>query len=191
MGRAATTWATVESSLATFFTRLTRMESTLARRVFYSARSFQGRIDMLQSVLACPTVRFAIPEERDYISLALKRATGYVFVRNAIAHDLVFFFGFDGHEHSYKHVIVEGKYDRYLGGENALTIEHILKFHKNISHLVMLNTLFLQGKGDQELLAQYHAMLARLPKTPCDSTMSPSDEALLLSLLPENLQMPL
>jgi hypothetical protein len=190
LGKTSITWQQLESSLCGVFTAISRMDRTLARRIFYSARSFQGRTDMLKAAVSCPTVQFSDPTEGEFVKKCIERAGQYASVRNIIAHDSIVFFAFDGHEHSGKHVIIDGKYDRFLGGEDALTVEQLSRFHQNVSHLFLLLQLFLQRQPatNSQRGKQLLSLLHKLPKAPRVSTLGAADAALLLSLVPDPFQ---
>ena len=76
-------WSTVEDGLFEWFKRCTGMHEQLARAVFYSAKSFEGRRDMLNSAIP-----FSSCDEktREGIRKCVLRASQYVAFRNRIAH---------------------------------------------------------------------------------------------------------
>lgn len=51
-GKTLDGWSILENSVSLFFAKLTGMTPTKARRVFYSARSFNGRADMFEAALS-------------------------------------------------------------------------------------------------------------------------------------------
>jgi len=84
-GAAMVAWSRVERELGTLFATVTGMKPDLAMRVFYSARSFQGRVDMFESAVTDSEIEDAV---RNILKQALKRAGQYNSVRNIMAHDL-------------------------------------------------------------------------------------------------------
>lgn len=101
LGKAVAAWSAVEDGLFEWFMQCSGMHLQLARAVYYSARSFEGRRDML--IAAIP---FSPCDEktRTGIRLCLKRAGQYLEFRNRLSH---------GHhlyvEKSKEHVFAEGR----------------------------------------------------------------------------------
>jgi len=84
-GQAMLMWTRVETNLALWFQAITEMpdwEATFA--VFFSARSFQGRADMLQAALA--VAWDDDPELKSFAQEAIQKAASYNSARNQIAH---------------------------------------------------------------------------------------------------------
>jgi hypothetical protein len=83
-GRLMAEWAAIERALFLWFQGATQMSEPAARAVFYSARSFNARAEMLEAAL--PTAQKLKTEEAEFIKAALKRAWGYSGFRNSIVH---------------------------------------------------------------------------------------------------------
>lgn len=83
-GVAMSQWSGVERGLYLWFVHVTQMKEKVARAVFYSARSFNARAEMLQAALE--QADHLAPERREFISKALKRAWDYSSFRNRMAH---------------------------------------------------------------------------------------------------------
>jgi hypothetical protein len=83
-GQAMLAWQLVESELATVFSMLTKIPPAMAIQIFYSARSFRGRIDIYKAgITVCPA-----PAEIKSIARGLiKKAGKYAEYRNKFAHD--------------------------------------------------------------------------------------------------------
>ena len=83
IGEAMAAWSAVEDGLFEWFKRCTGMQEQLARVVFYSARSFEGRRDMLEAAIP-----FSPTDEktRTAIRKCMLRAGQYAAFRNRIAH---------------------------------------------------------------------------------------------------------
>lgn len=77
-------WAGVERALFYWFYRATEMSETMARAIFYSARSFNGRAEMLEAAIAHNHT--LVGDELAFIKSAIKRAWQYNSFRNRIAH---------------------------------------------------------------------------------------------------------
>jgi hypothetical protein len=82
-GEAMTAWTRLESAIFRWFQYSTRMSDPLARAVFYSARNFTGRRDML--LAAMPYAVLTDPEQA-FIRAALKKTRRYSEFRNQMAH---------------------------------------------------------------------------------------------------------
>jgi hypothetical protein len=83
-GPAMLAWQMVESELATLFSRITRIPPDMAIQIFYSATSFNGRIDIFSASLT------ASKAHEDTIAFAhsiIGRARSYSAFRNKFAHD--------------------------------------------------------------------------------------------------------
>jgi hypothetical protein len=83
-GQAMAAWSTIEQSLFYWFVLLTGMQEEMARGIFYGARGFGARADMLEA--AIQTVTNRTPEEVAFIKEAAKKARMYSSFRNKIAH---------------------------------------------------------------------------------------------------------
>ena len=77
-------WSGIERGLFYWFYRTTGMSEAMARAVFYSARSFNGRAEMLEAAVANnPTL---LGDELAFIKAAIKKAGKFSSFRNRIAH---------------------------------------------------------------------------------------------------------
>lgn len=83
LGETMAAWSAVEDGLFEWFKLCTGMEERLARAIFYAARSFEGRRDMLTAVIPFSPCN---EKTRTGIRLCLKRAGQYVAFRNRISH---------------------------------------------------------------------------------------------------------
>jgi hypothetical protein len=83
-GVAMAMWAQIERGLFYWFHRASGTKVGIARAVFYSSRSFNGRAEMVQSII--PVSERISDEERDFLKAAIKRAWGYNSFRNRLAH---------------------------------------------------------------------------------------------------------
>jgi hypothetical protein len=83
-GQAMAEWASVERGLFYWFAGITRMKEGMARAIFYGAKGFAARAEMLESVI--PFAEQQSKEEIEFIKSALKKAWSFVPFRNAIAH---------------------------------------------------------------------------------------------------------
>ena len=79
IGRAVAAWSFVESSLATWFERLTKMHPVVSRKTFYSLTGFDARARMLRAVIG--TVK-TDPDISAYLTAIVKKASQYTHTRN-------------------------------------------------------------------------------------------------------------
>lgn len=77
-------WGGIERALYYWFFYITQLTDDMARAIFYSARSFSARADMLQAAIDHSTKLDG--GQSDFIKRALKRALGYSGFRNRMAH---------------------------------------------------------------------------------------------------------
>lgn len=189
MGQTAMLWAELENCLCVIFSHICRMDKTLARRVFYSARSFQGRLDMLKASVDCPTTSLHVTDEA-IIKQILKVCRMWVGYRNAIAHDRILFLEVEGHSMSGKHVIIDGKFDRFLDTEEKpIDLVQMENIRTNFSDFVILCHLFLTsseavpGEGKQV----YLSLLQALPSHANTGQMPPHEKERLSKLVPPTL----
>jgi hypothetical protein len=103
LGRAQAAWSAVEDGLFEWFKQCTGMHTQLARAVFYSARSFEGRRDMLSAAIPFSPCK---EKMRTGIRLCLQRAGQYAEFRNRISHGHLIFLD-DGKKP--QHVLIEGR----------------------------------------------------------------------------------
>jgi hypothetical protein len=88
LGKTLAAWSAVEDGLFEWFKRCTGMHEQLARAVFYSARSFEGRRDMLNAAIPFSPCN---EKTRTGIRLCVARASAYVAFRNRISHGHLLF----------------------------------------------------------------------------------------------------
>lgn len=83
-GEAMGHWAELESYLGNLFVILTGLDLDKGRAIFYSARSLQGRIDM---VSACLPFAKVLPGGRAFLVQFINKVRSYSSARNNLAHD--------------------------------------------------------------------------------------------------------
>jgi hypothetical protein len=82
-GEAMLAWSNIEDTLCGWFHYLSGMGEPQARAVFFSARSFAGRADMLSALLSVPAGK---PLVTDFVRDVLNKSLGYSQARNQLAH---------------------------------------------------------------------------------------------------------
>jgi len=83
-GHALARWSQLETSLYYWFAKITGMPDAMARGIFYSARSFAARAEMLEAALEHAT--HLKDSDIAFLKEALKKARNYSGFRNKLAH---------------------------------------------------------------------------------------------------------
>lgn len=83
LGNAMLQWATIEQRLFYWFQRLTGLSDRMARAIFYSARSFKGRAEMLEGAISASDLP---APEIEFIKSGLDKAIKYNSFRNRLVH---------------------------------------------------------------------------------------------------------
>jgi hypothetical protein len=104
-GQAMANWAHLERFLGYWFVFLTKMPRLMALSIFYSARNFNGRADMLEEAIEFAHLPAAT---KSFIKLAVKKARCYNGFRNSIAHGQVLNYATLTTQ---DFLLVQGKYD--------------------------------------------------------------------------------
>ena len=82
-GKALGAWSILEFMLQRLFTRMTGLSPEMSAALFYSARSFNGRADMIEAII--PLV--AAPDDfKKTLARLLKKIRQYSGTRNRLAH---------------------------------------------------------------------------------------------------------
>lgn len=82
-GEAMAAWSAIEHAILTLFAKSTKMDEITAQAVFFSAKSFNSRIDMFTAALKVDN------RPKDILELLIEirgRAAGYSGTRNQLAH---------------------------------------------------------------------------------------------------------
>jgi hypothetical protein len=83
-GLAMSQWARLERSLYDWFERASEMRSEMASAIFFGARGFSARAEMLESILEHAKVLSTT--ETEFLKEAIKKARQFSQFRNSIAH---------------------------------------------------------------------------------------------------------
>ena len=83
-GNAVSSWSHIESRLYDWFSLATGLPDKMARAIFFGARGFATRAEMLEAAIEHTT--FLTPEQLNFLKEALKKARQYVGFRNKVAH---------------------------------------------------------------------------------------------------------
>lgn len=163
-GIAMAQWAYVELRLSQWFEELTGMSEDMARTIFFSARSFQGRSDMVDAAIR-ETERLELLHEptRELLELAITKAVAYSGTRNAMAHGLVV--GHLGDDGSFTSRIVQGKHRVEEHRSVGLTLDEINVAERNFQKLasILIRGLKAHRAKDQLLLQECLEQARLLP----------------------------
>jgi hypothetical protein len=107
LGAVMRMWSGVERALYNWFERATGMPDSMARGIFYGARGFSARAEMLESTLEHTTA--LTPAQSVFVKEAVKKARQYSGFRNRVAHGEPRLTVVHGEPTTAHYVIVQGK----------------------------------------------------------------------------------
>jgi hypothetical protein len=173
-GRAMSNWADIEVALGNLFLAITGMPAELGRPVFFSARSFLGRAEMLAS--AIPTAK-TVPAGKRFLSEAVTLARTWQSIRNILAHE--------PHDVSFTHPQAH-RVIRPISGK-PLRAPQIAAAANNFGKLVGILDASL---GASRLLREPELSLSLLARLPMDALQDMEDWTLMGQLLRQLEQSP-
>jgi len=143
-GRALSEWATIEQRLFFWFLFITQMRPDLGRSIFYSARNFNGRMDMLEAAMG----KAALDQATSYfLKAAFRKARQFSSFRNNLAHGETMFDGRPDSPYYLKTYLVDGK--RNDGSVDAVatgdTLETARNNFRELSRIIMDGLMIAQG----------------------------------------------
>jgi hypothetical protein len=162
-GVAMAEWAGLERSLSRWFLAMTKMPEPLARSIFYSARSFNGRADMVQAAIGFCTQ----PQNASAVAVVkagLKKAWAYSGFRNSMTHgEAILNVGPDGNYYS----IVQGK-EHLSDPATPILLNDLIVAAENFAALKtsLAGSVPDASRKPQKTLEQYLALIEALPKVP-------------------------
>ena len=164
MGHTLTRWAQLETSLYYWFARITAMPEGMSRAIFYGARGFAARAEMLESAIKHATTLTA--EQTTFLKEAVKKARQYSVFRNRIAHGEPRLNVVNLGTPEIHYTITQGK-NTPAGEEEAITLDDLSTAADNI-HLLSdcirdmfpfkLQTMKANPRSPAECLAQVVAL---------------------------------
>lgn len=113
-GNALMLWAYIEQQFFAWFLYITELDPALGRAIYYSFNGFDGRANMLGSVIS---VTSATEAEKAFLTAAVKKAKKFAQFRNGLAHGQPaldvrsapkFQFQFANNRHEYPRSVDEG-----------------------------------------------------------------------------------
>jgi hypothetical protein len=174
-GRAMAAWAGLESALCSLFVRLTDTRLALGTAVFYSAKSFRGKAEMIG---ACVEHVRMVPAGKHFLEKVVGVASTYSQTRNSLAHD----------EHAWEvhegeSAFVEITIKRVTNGEQ-LTETEIGYADTNFTHLALVVLVSLGGRS-RTLLRAPELCLSLLDLLPSEAAHKPLEHLVLNGRLQE------
>jgi hypothetical protein len=174
LGQCVASWSFVESSLCTYFTRLTQMHPVTARRIFYSATGFDARAKML--IAAIGSVKTE-PDISAFLNKIVGKARNYAGSRNAIMHGDVMFVGFEGSKHYGQYIILQGRQHWHADppDSDVITLENLNMAAENFGRLAacILVSLNWDGKTAEKSPLRLIELIEKLPKEAHLSRLDP------------------
>jgi hypothetical protein len=176
-GHAMARWASLERSLYYWFRGSTGMQDGMARAIFYGARGFGARAEMLEAAIEHATV--LDPTQLAFIKEALKKARNYSAFRNKMAHgdpqpNLTHS---NGNVTAIHYTIVQGS-DPAAAGDKPLSIEDLDTAAENITtlHYCIMDMIpWFRAHGVPKSAEECLALVRGLPNQPNDkSARTPS-----------------
>lgn len=164
LGRAVGTWSYIESSLATWFERLTKMHPVTSRRTFYSVSGFATRAMMFEAVMGHVKTD---PDITPFFKKLMGRARQYSGTRNAIVHGDLLTIGFPGSKYYRQCIILEGAEPWHADPPESevITIENLKMASENFGRLAACVVLSLNWDGKNADLSplKYLGLVDKLP----------------------------
>ena len=160
-GRTMAAWSDLEGALGAILVRTANLAPDVAMAIYYSARSFQGRAEM---ILACIPFAKTIPAGKTFLTGVVNRASAYSGARNTFAHD----------RHMLMLDIDASRVDRLISSPKGSTVglEEIQRAGVNFAYLAMLLGLSL---GHTRLLREPELSLELLALMPLDPVSTAVD----------------
>jgi hypothetical protein len=167
LGRTLGEWAKIEDRLHNWFHYISGMTYETSKAVFYSARSFSARKEMLEAALSHAI--FNPASALEFIKRATAKSGAYVAFRNRLAHGEPSFDVRDENSPTFKQVILlQGKHVPAIAADSAVTmtqLENALENYRELSRLLM-DVFEVVNGTDPDIPEESLRLLAALPKAP-------------------------
>jgi hypothetical protein len=149
IGQAIGKWGYVESTLATWFQRLTNMHPITARRVFYSVTGFDARRRMFVAAVRSAASK---PDISEYLIALINKAGKYAGTRNQIVHGDMLFIEYAGSKHCGTSIILQGRQHWVADPPDSevLTTENLEIARDNFGTLALYSAAGLNWDGSPE-----------------------------------------
>jgi hypothetical protein len=164
-GAALAEWSRLEGQLFYWFNVLTGMDEKTARGVFFSARNFNARADMLEAAL--DATRPGGPVQA-LLRTALKKARGYSGFRNSATHGEPHINAQCGSPTAKQLVIIQGRKMSDQAESTMITMLDLMTATNNFRRLNGLLFAARQEDGPKpaSLLETYRQQVHELPNQP-------------------------
>lgn len=173
-GRAFGQWALIEERLFYWFHYATGLPGDLARIIYYSHRTFQGRSLMLENVLETRPLK--VPGAQEFIVAAIKKAVQFNGFRNKLAHGDPTF-DVRGGSPTFKQVILlQARHGIYEAAETAVTMAQLGTATNNfreLARLIMDVFDFLNSGVEPDKPAECLKQVLALPDRAEEATRAP------------------
>lgn len=164
-GAALAEWSSLESHLFYWFQLLTGMNEKTARAVFFSARSFNARADMLEAALDAESPGGPL---QLFLEAALKKARGYSGFRNSATHGEPLIDRQRGSPTAKQFVIIQGRKVHYEAAETMITMLDLttatINFRQLWEYLFAMHPA--EGPRTSSSLERYRQLVLELPNRP-------------------------
>jgi hypothetical protein len=186
-GRAISAFGAMEVLLCNHFALITQLQPYMAKAVFFSARSLQGRLGMLDSALAAAGSANEIPSLIPFLKTASKRTGQWSSTRNKLAHSTVSYIDWDASKYHGNYILWDGASNDWPNPKSALTIEDIEIARFNFGRLA---TLLLAGYNEtnppnETTLKECHELVQLLPTQACEAEKRKRIQVRFERLLPD------
>ncbi len=164
-GKVLMEWAYVENSLFLLFEHLTGLPEALARALFYSARSYNGRVDMISAIMDVSNKAIENPIIKEIAKEAISKANKYVAFRNSLAHNIAIA---SATENGAVIVLIEGKHGTEYGIKSGILIDHLEIAANNFNKLSHIIKMLIHASKLQysERIPEFLEQLRMLPNAP-------------------------
>lgn len=181
-GGALAAWTQLEGHLSHLFESVTEMHPLMASHIFFSARSFQGRIEMLHAAIRIAGyIQKGRSEGVNTLHAIARKAETWSKSRNSLAHDVPRLDLKPGSISAGQYVITSGKAtwshpDMAQGYfDNRITLEHMKIMRENFKKLSGMISPFLTELSwpPPEQLRTLREQVLQLPQFPYSNEPTP------------------
>jgi hypothetical protein len=172
-GKTLAQWARIEERLFYWFWPASGMKLGVAREVFYSARNFNGRSEMLEGALK------ADPFDADvqaFIKAAVSKAVRFNNFRNTLAHGEPTFDTREGSPTFKEFLLLQGKKMPEEAAETAVTLDQLniaCENFRKLAKLLMDVLDFLDNRMDPTIPTECLRQVLELPNLANSETPAP------------------
>ena len=168
IGQAITGFAAIELWLCNHFALVTQMPPHMAKAVFFSARSLQGRLEMFYDAIAAAGTADGFPSLTPFLKVAANRAGQWAGTRNMLAHANVGYVDWADSKFHQQHILWDGGANDWPDPKKGLTLSDLANATLNFGRLsALLLVSYNRESGPNEpTLKECHALVLQLPTQP-------------------------